>query len=316
MDGCFNVGDIAQVIDLDIDLVVALALFLGLGHVIVDLLQHLHVLDAQHDTALGPVALGTVRLQNAHNLQFPAAALFGGAFASLDGQGHLVLVDVHKGRQFFTVGVGLALVTVALGAVVALAGILKVVPGGTAHQHLQLGGLLAGGGVGRPAAALQGKAHRLQGRGVNANQIVNIGRVAAIAPGCNFTFQVVGLGVGRGRRHMGDLLDVGDRGIIQIQRLAVAAHHHAVAVDLHLGQVAPALQHFLIRFGLGDAQRDHQHDHTGADDDAHQRQGSAALAAQQVPRRQADLIRYLHRCPLLPVRPAPWPSCACGPQPR
>ena len=104
MDGCFNVGDIAQVIDLDIDLVVALALFLGLGHVIVDLLQHLHVLDAQHDTALGPVALGPVRLQNAHNLQFPAAALFGGAFASLDGQGHLVLVDVHKGRQFFTVG--------------------------------------------------------------------------------------------------------------------------------------------------------------------------------------------------------------------
>ena len=316
MDGVFHIRHIGEVIDLDIDLLVAFLLKLGFGQVAVDLLQHLHILYAQHNAGLGPVALGAVRRQHAHDLQLPAAAFFGRAFAGLYGQGHLVLVDVHKGRQFLAGGIGLALPAVALGAVVALAGVLKVVSRGRAHQHLQLVRFFAGGGVGRPAAALQGKAHRLQRSRVDADQIGNVHRVAVVAARRDGALQIVPLCVGRCRRHMGKLLDVGDRGIVQIQRLAVAAHHHAVAVDLDLGQVAPALQHFLIRFGLGNAQRDHQHDHAGADDNTHQRKCRAALAAQQVARRQADFIRDLHRCPLLPVRPVPWPSCACGPQPR
>ena len=316
MDGRLNVGDVLQVIDLDVDLLVALFLGLGFGHVVVDLLQHLHVLNAQHNAALSPVALGTVRLQHAHDLQLPAAGLFGGALAGPDGQGHLILVDVHKGRQLLAVGIGLALPAVALGAVGALARVLKLIPGGPADQNLQFRRLLAGGGVREPAAALQGEAHRLQCGGVDADQIVNFHRVAVIAARRDGALQIIRLRVGRGRRHVGDLLDVGDGRVVQIQRLAVAADHRAVAVDLHLGQVAPALQHLLVGFGLGDAQRDHQHDHAGADDDADERQRRAALAAQQVARRQADFIRDLHRCPLLPARPVPWPFCACVPRPR
>ena len=316
MDGRLNVGDVLQVIDLDVDLVVALLLGLGFGHVVVDLLQHLHVLNAQHNAALGPVALGAVRLQHAHDLQLPAAGLFGGLLAGPDGQGHLILVDVHKGRQLLAVGIGLALPAVALGAVVALARVLKLIPGGPADQNLQFRRLLAGGGVREPAAALQGEAHRLQCGGVDADQIVNFHRVAVIAARRDGALQIIRLRVGRGRRHVGDLLDAGDGRVVQIQRLAVAADHRAVAVDLHLGQVAPALQHLLVGFGLGNAQRDHQHDHAGADDDADERQRRAALAAQQVARRQADFIRDLHRCPLLPARPVPWPFCACVPRPQ
>ena len=77
---------------------------------------------------LGPVALGAVRLQHAHDLQLPAAGFFGRAFAGPDGQGHLILVDVHKGRQLLAVGIGLALP--------ALARVLKLIPGGPADQNL------------------------------------------------------------------------------------------------------------------------------------------------------------------------------------
>ena len=136
MDGRLNVGDVLQVIDLDVDLFVALFLGLGFGHVVVDLLQHLHVLNAQHNAALGPVALGAVRLQHAHDLQLPAAGLFGGLLAGPDGQGHLILVDVHKGRQLLAVGIGLTLPAVALGAVEALARVLKLIPGGRTDQNL------------------------------------------------------------------------------------------------------------------------------------------------------------------------------------
>ena len=81
MDGLLHVRDVLQVIDLDVNLIVALVLLLGFRHIVVDLLQHLHILDSQHNAALRPVALGTVRLQHAHNLQLPCAGLFGRAVA-------------------------------------------------------------------------------------------------------------------------------------------------------------------------------------------------------------------------------------------
>ena len=160
MDGLLHVRDILQIIHLHIHLVVGVGVVVGdLGHLVIGFGDHFQVLGTQNDVALGPPALAGVLLQMPHHFQFPAAGLFGGTLPRSDGQGHGILVHVHERFHLVALGIGHALPAVPFGAVFAFAGIVEIIAGIIAHQHLQLGGLAAGGaGVG-PAARGQLESH-------------------------------------------------------------------------------------------------------------------------------------------------------------
>ena len=180
MDGFLDVGHVFQIVHLDVDLLVVLIVRGDARHLVVDAFQHFQVRHAHDKAAVGKVALGVVLLQNADDLQLPRLALLARPLAVGEGQRHFILVDVHKRGQRVALGVGHALPAVAFGAVLAFAGILKAVARIGTHQDGNFGGLAVAAALGQPFAALQGKAHRLQRRRVDAHHIVQLGLVAAV----------------------------------------------------------------------------------------------------------------------------------------
>ena len=183
MDGFFHVAHIFQVVDLDVNLIVGRIGVLDLGHLVVGILDHFQVLHAHDNAALGPPTLGGILLQLAHHFQFPGLGLGVDVVAVGDGQGHFVLVDVHKWRQLVAVGIGLALPAVTLGAVIAAAAVVKIVAGVLTDQDRDFFGLRIDDGRVQPPAGFQCKAHRLQSHRIQRCNVANVRYIPAIAPG-------------------------------------------------------------------------------------------------------------------------------------
>ena len=245
--------------------------------------------------------------EGAHHHQFIVLFFFLAVVVGIrKAQGHLVLVHIHKGLHRVAVGVRLPLEDLPLAAVVAFAGILKVVGKVFAHHNRNL--VFSKAHVaGEKRTIGQIKAHLFQCIRVSTIALPYTGFIAAVLAGENLAAQVAGLIIRRNRHHMIQRADLIQHLVVQGRGFRCAI---GIVVDLNLGQVAPTGQHGLIVYVGCNSQADHHHNGAGAHHHTNDGQGCTALAAAKVVCAESQQIRYLHPRP--PVFPAPFPCAFCG----
>ena len=258
------------------------------------------------------VILGFFR-DNANDFERVALGLGALGVTIGQGQGKGILGSIHKGRQLVAVGIGFAAPALAFGAVLAAAGILKLIQKLLAHHngdHI-LAVIHAAFG---PVAVFQLVVQQGHGVRVQAENAPYITGAVAVVFACFYIQVQVRLVIGGDSRNVVDLAEALDGFVIQLDLLPIDVLA-AVVVYLNLGQAAHIFEHFVVVMAFRNAHGDHNDNRTDAHNDAHNGQCRAALAAGQVGDSQPDLVRYLHRC-LPPAWQVRRPSSFCVPPQR